>query len=324
MWRVAFGTMEVLLLTFPAAAQEISAHANLVPVPTLVLDEQGKAVLGLHAEDFIIEDDGVPQITHLDETPESKPVSLMVAVQSGRRAKREFDRIAGLSAMLDPVLHEPNCEAAVLFFDSRLNLVQNFTNDADLLEAQLKNIASGDGGAAILDAIAYSARLLARRPDDRQRVLLLLSETRDHGSRFAKLDQVVRLIGENDISVYALPFSPYLSKQLDVVRGKNKDEWTPNVDFIEKLAAIRQAMRKNIPETLADLTGGESRAFHSQNKFETQMMDFANNLNSRYALSFEPKDPRPGLHHVRVRLRDSLKDDRLLYRTSYWAGGEEK
>jgi len=322
MRKVGLCVSGVLLLILPTAAQQFSAHANLVPVPTLVMDKQGGTVIGLHAQDFVVEDDGIQQIVLLDEALESKPVSLIVAVQCGRRVSREFGRIAGLSAMLDPVLNEPNSESAVLFFDSKLNLARDFTNDADVVERDLQKIHSGDGGAAILDAIAYSARLLARRPDDRQRVLLLISETRDHGSRFAKLDEVVRLIGENSISVYALPFSPYLSQQLDVLRGSNKDEWSPNVDILEKFAAIRQAMKKNIPETLADLTGGEYRTFHTQKRFETDMIDFANNLHSRYALSFEPKDPHPGLHQIRVRLRDPSKDASVLYRTTYWARGE--
>lgn len=251
MREACLGALQVLLLILPSAAQQISTRANLVPVPTLVIDQHGSTVLGLHEQDFIIEDDGIPQVAYLDEEPESKPISLVVAVQCGRRANRDFGRMAGLSTMLDPVLNEPNSEAAVLFFDSKLNLADDFTNHADVVERDLKNIESGDEGAAVLDAVAYPARLLARRPGDRQRVLLLISETRDHGSRFAGMDEVVRLIAENYISVYALPFSPYLSQQLDVMRGTNKDEWYPTVNIIEKLAAIRQAMRKNIPETLA-------------------------------------------------------------------------
>ena len=66
------------------------------------------------------------------------------------------------------------------------------------------SFGASNNGAAVPDAIAYSARLLAKHPGDRERVLLLLSETRDHGSHFAALDEVVRLIGENYISVYAL------------------------------------------------------------------------------------------------------------------------
>lgn len=324
MRRAGICALEFFLLAVPAAAQEISARANLVPVPTLVLNDHGNIVFGLHSQDFMIEDDGVQQVVHLDEDAESKPLSLIVALQCGRRASREFGRISGLSAMLDPILSQPNSEAAVLFFDSKLNLVQDFTNDADLVEGDLKRLEAGDNGAAVLDVIARSARLLAKRPGDRNRVLLLLSETRDHGSHFATLDEVVRLIGENHISVYALPFSPYTSQQLDALRGTNKDEWPPFVDILEKLAAVRQAMRKNIPETLASLTGGEYRTFHTQKTFESDLIDFANSVHNRYALSFEPKNPHPGLHQIQMRLVDPSKRATLLYRHSYWARGTEE
>lgn len=324
MQRAGIWVLQVVVLMMPAAAQQISARVNLVPVPTLVLDGHGNTVFGLHAQDFMIADDGVRQVVHLDEDAESKPLSLMIAVQCGRRASREFARIGGLSVMLDPILNQPNSEAAVLYFDSKLNLARDFTNNADLVEGSLRGVEAGDNGAAVLDAIAYSARLLVRRPGDRERVLLILSETRDHGSHFATLDEVVRLIGENYISVYALPFSPYVSQQFDVLRGTNKDEWSPNVDIIEKLAAIRQAMRKNVPETLASLTGGEYRTFHTQKTFEADLIDFANNLHSRYALSFEPKSPPPGLHQIQVRLADPSKKATLLYRNSYWVEGEKR
>jgi len=324
MCKVGVATLQVLLLILPTLAQQISTRADLVPVPTLVPNEKGHTIFGLHGQNFMIEDDGVLQAVHLDEAAEAKPVSLIVAVQCGRRVNRELGRIAGLSTMLDPILNEPNSEAAVLFFDSKLNLARDFTNNPDDIEGDLKRIEAGDDGAAVLDAIAYSARLLAGKPGERERVLLLISETRDHGSHFAKLDDVVRLIGENHISVYALPFSPYLSQQLDVLRGANRDEWRTTVDIAEKLAAIRQAMRKNIPQTLTNLTGGECKTFHTQQTFETDMIEFANNLHSRYALSFEPKNPHSGLHQIRVQLRDLPEKAIILYRTSYWVRGEEE
>ena len=325
--RTAGVWSQILLLSIamslPAGAQDISARSNLVPVPTLVLDEEGSNVFGLRQQDFVIEDDGIQQLVHLDEAAESKPLSLIVAVQCGRRAKRELGRIQGLPAMLDPILNEPNSEAAVLFFDSKLTLARDFTNHADVIEDELSSVGAGDGGASVLDAIAYSARLLARRPGERERVLLLISETRDHGSRFTTLDEVVRLIGENNISVYAIPFSAYLSQQLDVLRGTNQDEWTPYVDILEKLAAIRQAMKKNIPLTLTQLTGGEYRIFHTKKRFETDMIDLANHVHSRYALSFEPKNPHPGLHQIRVRLRDPSRKATVRYRSSYWMREED-
>src|SRR5947209_7857642 len=140
--------------------QSFSAQTNLVRVPTLVRDASGKVVLGLRADDFVIEDDDVAQTPRLEAPGDSQPVSLMIAVQIGRGAKNEFGRIAGLSSMLDPVLSDRENEAAVLFFDSKLNLVRDFESNPDQIEMDLQKLPSGDRGAAILDAIAYSARLL--------------------------------------------------------------------------------------------------------------------------------------------------------------------
>jgi len=311
-----------LMTRFMPAQQEprFTSRANLVPVPTLVRDAEGNAVYGLKADDFIIEDDGVPQPVHLDETAEAEPLSIMIAVQRGRRANREFGRIGTLASMLDPILSDQKNEAAVLFFDSKLDLARDFTHNSDDIESALRNLQSGDNGAAILDAVAFSARLLAKRAEGRKPVLLLISETRDHGSHFTNLDDVVRLIGENNILVFAVPFSPYISQQLDVARGTNKDEWSPNVDIIEKLAAARQAMRKNAPRALTSMTGGEYELFATRNAFETDLTTFSNHLHSRYQLSFEPNDPHPGLHQIRVKLRDPGNNQSVLFRSSYWAG----
>ncbi len=295
-----------------------SSEVTLVSVPTLVLDHDGRTLEGLHASNFVIEDDGVEQKVLLEDDPDVRPISLMIAVQCGRSASREYDRISTLGSMLDPVLAGPDTEAAVLLFDSKLNLVQDFSNKPEEVEGALKGLPSGDGGAATLDAIAYSARLLARRPGERQKVLLLISETRDHGSKFTKLDDLVPLIGGNNISVYTLPFSPYKSQQLNVLRGSNRDEWTPEMDILAKLEDIHQAMRKNAPWALASITGGEYKAFATHSAFESGMLDFTNHLFSRYRLSFTPKDPQPGLHQIRVRLREPKPGQKLLFRTSYW------
>jgi hypothetical protein len=69
------------------------------------------------------------------------------------------------------------------------------------------------------------------------------------------------------------------------------------------------------------MTGGEYELFATKKKFEVRMTDFTNHLHSRYLLSFAPKDPHPGMHQIRVRLRAQSKDaaGTVLARTSYWA-----
>ena len=315
-----------LLVFAPAMGQQeptFSSQSNLVLVPTMVRDEKGNIVYGLRAEDFIIEDDGAGQAVHLDEAAEAAPVSLVIAVQCGRRASREFARMQGLAALLDPVLSDKDNRAALLLFDSKLNLVHDFTNNGDVIEQDLKNLQRGDNGAAVLDAVAYSLRLLAKLPEKQQRVLLLISETRDHGSHFAKLDDVITLIGVTNTAVYTIPFSPSLSQVLDTERGSNRDEtfWNARPDIQGALLMARQAMKKNIPKAIAAMTGGEYELFSSRKGFETRMISFANQLHNRYLLSFEPKDPHPGLHQIRVRLKDPAPAETVLFRTNYWAGG---
>ena len=70
-------TVSVLLIVSAlgsAIAQQeptFSSQSNLVLVPTMVRDGKGNVVYGLHAQDFIVEDDGVEQAVHLDEAAES-------------------------------------------------------------------------------------------------------------------------------------------------------------------------------------------------------------------------------------------------------------
>jgi VWFA-related protein len=311
-----------LFLLSPALPQEttIRSQSNVVLVPVLVKDGRGRAVYGLKAQDFIVVDDGVAQAVHLDEEAEAEPISLVIAIQTGRDAYHEFPRIRGLSTMIQPILDQEGTLAAVVEFDGKIELSQDFTDNQRLVGNTLKNLQPGDGGAAIMDAVKYSLNLLDKQPVGRQRVLLLVSETRDHGSRSAKIDDVVAAIGETNTTVYTLAFSPAKSNLLDTVHGNNKDEMNAGPDLLAPLRLIRDAMRKNTPKAISSMTGGEHASFDSQNAFETRLIDFTNHLHSRYLLSFQPRDPHPGLHELRVGLRDSAKVE-ILARSSYWANG---
>ena len=300
----------------------LRSQSNVVLVPALVKDLQGGIVYGLQAKDFIVEDDGVEQAVRLDEVPEGQPISLVVAIQRGRRASYEFPRMQGLKSMLDPLFALGTARVAVVEFDSQVDLTRNFTKDASLVRDDLMNLQQGDDGVAILDAIAYSVGLLRKEPEDRQRVLLLISETRDHGSK-SKIEDTVAAIGQSNAVMYALAFSPALSNILDTGRGTNKSEEHPTLDLLDLAYRTAQAMRKNIPSTVASMTGGEYELFATRKEFEVRMNDFTNHLHSRYLISFAPRSPHPGMHQIRVRLKDAA-DATVLARSSYWAEGTKQ
>lgn len=314
-----------MLLGSIALSQEttLRSQSNLVLIPALVKDREGGIVYGLQAKEFVVEDDGVEQPVRLDEAPEGQPISLVVAIQRGRRAAYEFPRMQGLKSMLDPLFSLGTARVAVVVFDSQVEVTRNFTQDASLVEADLRNLQPGDEGAVILDAIDSSVNLLKQEPEERLRVLLLISEIRDHGSH-RKLDDAVAAIGQSDAVMYALAFSPALSNILDTGRGTNKSEMHNGIDFMDLMYRTAQAMKKNVPSTIASMTGGEYELFATKKKFEVRMNDFTNHLHSRYLLSFAPKEPHPGLHQIRVRLRAQAPDAEggtVLARSSYWAEG---
>jgi hypothetical protein len=224
--------------------------------------------------------------------------------------------------MLDPLVAEGRGRVAIVEFDSQVELVQDFSSNSEKTAETLKAVQPGDGGAAIVDAVDYSVQLLEKAPKERPRVLLLISETRDHGSQ-SKVDDVVAEIGQSSTAVYALAFSPSRSNVLDTMRGNNIEEMHEGVDFLSLAYMAAQAMRQNTPKTVASMSGGEYELFATRKNFEARMIDFTNHVHNRYVLSIEPKSPHAGLHQIRVRLRDA-GDRVVLARSRYWAAGTDK
>jgi hypothetical protein len=171
--------------------------------------------------------------------------------------------------------------------------------------------------------------MLEEVPKDRKRVLLLISETRDHGSRTATMDDVIKVIGNSNTVVYTLAFSPSKSNVLDTLKGNNNWDLHPETtevhndpNLLAPLVLAAEAMRKNTAKAIAAQSGGEYEMFDSSKGFEARLNDFSNHLHSRYLLSFQPSRPRPGLHQLTVRLKQPGTST-VLARTSYWAQASE-
>ena len=148
----------LLLLVFPAQGLQapspqttIRVQSSEVLVPTLVQMPSGEIIYGLAPGDFELLDNGVQQRLHVDDDLDNEPVSVIVAVEKGRMAQLEFDKINRLAPLIDLFLGDGTSEAAFVSFDSRPQLVVPFTRDAERLGHELKRIEPGDGGAAILD-----------------------------------------------------------------------------------------------------------------------------------------------------------------------------
>ena len=294
----------------------IRVQTSEVLVPTLVEMPSGEIVYGLGPGDFQLLDNGVPQQLHVDDDLDNEPVSVVVAVEKGRMAALEFEKINRLAPLIDLFLGDGMSEAALVSFDSKPRLEVPFTKDADRLGHELRRMEPGDGGAAILDTVGYSVKLLEDRPKDYRRVLLLISETRDHGSQDDDAQHVVEEIGSSNTLVLSVAFSP--SKALLLHDLKDGGQSAGVADLLMPLMMAVQSMRRNAARQIALMSGGEYSPFTTERGFEARVQEVAKHARNRYLLSFRPTDDTPGLHVLDVRLTRDL-GARVVARTSYWA-----
>jgi hypothetical protein len=81
---------------------------------------------------------------------------------------------------------------------------------------------------------------------------------------------------------------------------------------------IADGLQKNVPETVAELTGGEYFKFENNRSLVRGMLTISNHVPNRYVLSFQPTAPHAGFHAVQLKLKDE-KGLKLSARTGYWA-----
>lgn len=289
-----------------------------VLVPTLVESHDGGILYGLKPDDFILEDNGVPQKIRVQEEMDTAPVALVVAIEQGRMSALEFEKFAKLGPLLDTFLNNPASQGALVGFDSVPHLLRDFTHSSEDLSSGLGTMQPGDGGDAILDTVSYAVDLLETQPKSYRRVLLLISEAHDHGSRHTKLTGLVRKIGQSDVLVLTVSFSPFTAEFLHDVKDSGENR---TISPISALLSLLQALKKNVSKEIAHMSGGEYTTFVSDKKFQQRVMDAAKHARNRYLLTFSPSDPTPGLHSIRVRLAQDY-GAHVTARANYWVGPE--
>lgn len=292
---------------------------NEVLVPTLVEKRGGGILYGLKPSNFVLEDNGVPQKIRVQEEMDTAPVSLVVAVEEGGASVLEFGKLAKMGPLLDLFLADRRSQAALVGFDSKPHLIHDFTHSEPDLTKDLQSLEPGDGGAAILDTVSYAVDLLNSQPKEFRRVLLLISERRDHGSKHAKPAQLIQKIGRSDVLVLSVSFSPSGAEFMHDVKDSGDDR---TLNMVSALVMAVKAFKKNVAKEVAQMSGGEYTTFTGDKRFEARVMDAAKHVRNRYLITFSPSDPTPGLHTIRVR---TVQDygARIVARANYWMQQEQ-
>jgi VWFA-related protein len=333
----------------------LRAKTSLVLVPALVTTKSGEPVFTLTADDFTLTDDGIPQTLRLEEDADRQPLALVLLVQSGGDGAKHLRDYRGLETMLEAMVGGVEHNVAVVDFDSEPELLLPFTTQFENVDDALLHLEGGDDGAVLLDALKFSVDLLRTQPPKYRRAILMLSETRDRGSK-ASIADTVRAVSDTNTAIYSFAFS---STRGDVKRSAGalpaglggNDEPGPaggcmsrkpdadgnppkksvaeqGFDCLSLLApplalakmaftAAQDGLRRNLPETVAHLTGGEYFGFKDAKGLEKGLQTLTNHVPNRYMLSFTPQHAQSGLHALTLSLKDRPGLD-VTARTSYW------
>ena len=304
----------------------LSTSTSLVYVPVQVQTKKGDTIYTLRPDQFTLEDNGTPVKFRLEDDPDAQGLSLVIVVQCSRTAFEQFDRMRGLAVMVDDLTGGAPRQVAVVSYGAEPQLVARFSSNSANIDSNMGLLQPCEDGAnATLDAVAYAQKLFddpaahnksaplaaARRF---RRAILLIGETRDHGSS-TKPASVVAALGRSNTVVDAVSFNPGKTSIVDsLIHGR----FGPG--YLGLLVMAVEALRKNVPHTLAELTGGEYTNFTTQKGFDAGIHRLANHIHNYYLLSFTPAQPSsPGLHRLEVKVPD-YPDAAIRSRLTYYSG----
>ncbi len=310
----------------PSTTGTLHSTSTLVLVPTLVTSPGAELVHGLQAEDFALIDNGVAQKLHVEEGLR-EPLAVVVLMQIGGSAPRQFQNYAGVCTMLDYALGSVPYWVSLVTFDSKPEDRWPFSRDVENLRKAFTSPKPGDRGAATLDAIEYGLDWFDNQHPRGRRIIVLISD--EHFAHPAEQSQrIVRRLAETNTAIYSLNYSAetqWLKDQFTQERHGNPPlAFSPDhpavigtFDLKAPLMAALGGMQANAAGEMASLSGGVSLPFGNRKELEDQMMTFANDLANRYLLSFQPTSTSAGLHSVAVSI-PMHPELRISSRAAYW------
>ena len=270
---------------------------RLVIAPTSVTDQHGRFINGLGEQNFTLFDNDVPQQIH--EDADFLPISLAVAIQNNNAMEGVLPQIHQLGPLLGTLVVGEGGEAAILTFNQKVELVQDFTGDLGRLTQALKHVDTSYSKSHLIDATLQSIRLLNARPPERRRILLLISETRDQGSE-SKLRDAVAEAEVNNILIYSMNISRAHAVGQIFPGGLSLD---PMALITEIYSGIKTVVVENPLSVLTRYTGGLQYGFFKQHAFEEAVTKIGEEIHGQYLLTYAPSNiQEQGYHKIRVEM----------------------
>ena len=192
------------LLTIPVWAQDddvISVDSSLVILNASINDAKGNAVTNLKQNQFKVFEDGVEQEISLFESTESPFAAVILLDTSGSMETRISLARSAAITFLDGL--DADDVAAIYNFDSKVTLVQDFSNSRDISDKIYDLKAYG--WTVLNDAIFKAADELSKRPEKRRAIIVISDGADTKSGRSA--DKALKAALAADVMIYTVDMS---------------------------------------------------------------------------------------------------------------------
>lgn len=295
----------------------IRTTVPLVVAPVSITDKAGKPIYGLAAEDFELLDEGKPRDVQVAQTDDGTlpPIAAVIAVQTSDLSLSALGKIRKVGALVANAIAGQDGETAVITFDNEIKTAQEFTLDAEAVTQSFEKLTPSDnGGGRMIDAVSSALDLLAARSNPRRSLIIVISESKDRGSKM-KLDALKQKLGHGATIVYSLTYSAYLTP----FTTKASEYQPPSSGGL--LGVITETARLGKTNTIDELTsatGGQHFGFVTKSKLESALIRLSADLHSRYVLTFRPETAgTSGFHALTLCVRNH-PEAIVHVRNGYW------
>ncbi len=238
--------------------ETISVDASIVVVNAAVLDTNGKPVTGLGQKLFRILEDGIEQKLELFSSDETPFAAVILLDTSGSMESRVSLARSAAIQFLDGLRADDF--VAIYNFDSKVNLVQDFSNSRDIRDQVYE--LKADGMTVMNDAVFKAAELLSKR-EEKRKAIVVLSDGAD--TRSSKSSE----------------------KALQAAIAAGCTIYTVDMSAINDNSVGRR-QNQGVLKTFADKTGGKFIATPGGQAMREAFRSIVGEIGVQYTLAYSP------------------------------------
>lgn len=199
----------LLLCAVAANSQEIEPNetirvdANLVSIPVIVSDRDGRYVPGLTQADFQLLDNGAEQpIAFFDNT--EAPLNVAILLDTSRSTEGVLGKIKDAAKNFIKQLR-PQDRAMIVSFDFDIHRLSDLTSDRKVLEKAIKKAEVGEFIGTVLTDAVYDVIDRDLKPIIGRKAIILLTDGEDAGSNISE-PGLINYVGEADTVIYSVSY----------------------------------------------------------------------------------------------------------------------